>query len=76
MTDHEKVADNIKSWFGRKGTKMIDVASAMEISTEALRLKRNGTTPFTIDDVGRIANYLGIPFTTLLDGVGQTKEAS
>ena len=76
MKIHEEIARNVQAELKRKGEMAPALVPVLGKSLQAVYKKLNGTIPLTTNELGKISTFLSIPFTTLLDGVGQTKEAS
>lgn len=62
----QRVADNIRAEVARRRISQTVLAEKVGIRQQALSRRLNGSTPFRIDELARIADALDIPLTELV----------
>lgn len=55
------VAANVRAELGRVNSSQSKAAAAIGMSQAALSKRLAGRLPFTVDELGDIADYLGVP---------------
>ncbi len=65
---HERVAATIRAEMARFGVTQAQIASALKVSQQSVSSKRNGRTPFTLDELEVIAPMLGMSPAELVLG--------
>lgn len=65
-THAQRVADNIRAEVARRKLSQVKLAEQVGIRQQALSRRLNGTTPFRIDELVRIAAVLDIPLAELV----------
>ena len=64
--DAIRVANNIRAEVARRRLSQVKLAEQVGIRQQALSRRLNGTTPFRIDELARIAEVLDIPLSELV----------
>ena len=62
----ELVAAEVRAEMARRNRRGIDLAEHLDISGAALSAKLNGRTPFTLNELQRVADWLDVPLVVLL----------
>lgn len=67
VTQHGKrVADNTRAEMARRGQTQTSLAIAVDMTQQALSRRLSGRTPFTIDELAKVADVLGVSVTALI----------
>lgn len=69
MPPSGRVARNVRAELARSETKQASLAAALGMTQGAVSHRLTGRTDFSINELVRIAAHLGVPLSTLLDGV-------
>lgn len=64
--DAQRVADTVRAEVARRRLSQVKLAEQVGIRQQALSRRLNGTTPFRIDELARIADALNIPLADLV----------
>lgn len=64
--DALRVANNIRAEVARRRLSQVKLAEQVGIRQQALSRRLNGTTPFRIDELARIAEVLDMPLSELV----------
>lgn len=64
--DAIRVANNIRAEVARRRLSQVKLAEQVGIRQQALSRRLNGTTPFRIDELARIAEVLDMPLSELV----------
>ena len=72
LAGREAVAAEIRALLGRRRIRQSQLARGVGMSTTALSRRLAGVHPFDIDELQRIASYLGVPVTALVEDVKLT----
>lgn len=67
------VEANVRAEMARRGKNQTDIAALLETSRESVRRRLHGLVAFRIDELQKIALYLGVPIADL---IGEEKAAS
>ena len=62
----QRVVDNIRAEVARRRLSQVSLAEQVGIRQQALSRRLNGTTPFRIDELARIAQALNMPLAELV----------
>ena len=65
---HERVAANVRAEMARVGVTQGQLATVLGITQQSVSAKRRGETPFTLNDLDRIAPVLGMTVIELIQG--------
>lgn len=65
---HAVVAANVRAEMARLGIRQSEVAQALGIGQPSVSAKRQGHTPFTLNELAVIAPMLGMTVGELIDG--------
>lgn len=68
MTYLEKLRSNLGAELGRRGLHHKDAADALGISKGTFSAKLHGRSPFNLAELVRLAAWLKVPFSTLVEG--------
>ena len=60
------VAAEVRAGIARAGVRQKAVAAHLGMSQGALSRRITGASPFTLDELARVAGFLGVPLTALL----------
>ncbi|MGM7670240.1 helix-turn-helix domain-containing protein [Microbacterium sp. A93] len=63
---NRQVGLEVKTWLVRAGAKQVDLAAALQLSQTAVSKRLSGRTPFGIDELFVVADFLDIPLSRLL----------
>lgn len=67
------IASAVRAELGRQGKKPADLTTALGLSRPTVTGRLNGTTPFTADELDRVATFLGITAYDLIDSAALGK---
>ena len=70
----QTIADRVAAAITRQGRYLTDVAAAADIRQATFSRKINGHTDFTIPELVRVADALGIEWTTFLPAPDAVKQ--
>lgn len=62
----QRVALEVRVLLTRRQLRGADLAAALDVSPASVSAKINGRTPFSLEDLERIAEWLNVPVTDLL----------
>lgn len=62
------VGANIRAELARRGLSQRTLTGVLNISPTGVSKRLAGKTPLDVDELNKIAEYLGIPITALIDG--------
>lgn len=62
----QRVALEVRVLLTRRQLRGADLAAALDVSPASISSKLNGRTPFSLEEVERIAEWLNVPLTDLL----------
>ncbi|MEV1295746.1 helix-turn-helix transcriptional regulator [Pseudonocardia sp. NPDC049635] len=68
LTLRERVAADVRSWMIRRGISGQDLADHLNVSPAYVSRRLKGRTAFDVDDLDRIATFLGVPLGIHLGG--------
>ena len=70
-TTHAKsAAANIRAELARRGLTQSDVAPHLGLTRQAVSRRLVGPTPFTLDQLYKIAELVGVPISVLIEPAG------
>lgn len=69
MSFTESVAANVRAEVARKGKTQTELAFGIGMSKQSVSAKMNADSAFTLNDLERIANWLGIDIQILFQPV-------
>jgi transcriptional regulator with XRE-family HTH domain len=72
----EKVAANVRAEMGRKKCNQVVLADRIGMTQQALSRRLAGQTPFTVDELSRVAAALDVLVTTLIDDPAITEASA
>ena len=61
ITLRATVAANVRAELGRVSASQSKASTAIGMSQTALSKRLSGRLPFTVDELGNLADYLGVP---------------
>lgn len=62
------VAGEVRAWMARRGVSQVVLSAGVGIGQSQISKRLNGKIPFDVDELDRIAKFLGIDLLTLLGG--------
>lgn len=65
-TPAERVAAEVRAYLARQRKTQGDLAVALGISQQSVSRRMTGAQPFDVDELHRIAAWLGVPVSALL----------
>jgi transcriptional regulator with XRE-family HTH domain len=65
-TPAERVASNIRAEMARRKRTHAELASVLNLTRSSMHRRMTGEQPLDIDELHKIAAFLGVPVTTLL----------
>jgi len=65
----EIAAENVRGLMGRHQIRQTQIAVLLGISQAAVSKRVRGETPFSVEELTKVAGLFGVPVTDLLDGV-------
>lgn len=68
---HEAIAAEIRAEMARRKVSQVKIAALLDISQVGVSRRLRGETPLDVNELVKIADYLGVPITHLMpqDGV-------
>jgi antitoxin component HigA of HigAB toxin-antitoxin module len=63
----QAIAAAVREHLRRRDIRQIDLVPVLGLSQPALSSRLTGRTPFTLENLERLADHLGIPVTELLE---------
>lgn len=66
-TFSSSIASAVRAELGRQGKKLTDLTSPLGLSRPTVSGRLNGHTPFTADELDKIASFLGLTAYDLID---------
>lgn len=67
------IAAAVRAELGRQGKKLTDLTSPLGLSRPTISGRLNGHTPFTADELDKVATFLGITAYDLIDSAALGK---
>lgn len=67
-----ETADEIRGLMAKKHKKQVELAQVLGIAQAGVSRRLSGKTPFDINELGRIAEWLDVPITRLFGEPGGT----
>lgn len=73
---HRRVAANVRAEMARRGMTQRYVADLLGIAQQAVSARLRGKTPFTINEIGQLAQVFGLHPAVMLGGEGRYPDPS
>lgn len=70
------IASAVRAELGRQGKKLTDLTAPLGLSRPTISGRLNGHTPFTADELDKVAGFLGITAYDLIDSAALGKRFS
>lgn len=70
------IASAVRAELGRQGKKLTDLTAPLGLSRPTISGRLNGHTPFTADELDKVASFLGITAYDLIDSAALGKRFS
>ena len=64
-----QVAANVRAEMARQRKRQADLGEVLGLTQGAVSKRMSGTVALDVDEVGKIASFLGVPVSALLEGV-------
>lgn len=66
-----RVAGEVRAWMARRGVTQTVLSAGVHIGQSQISKRLSGKIPFDVDELDRIAEFLGVDMLTLLGGAPQ-----
>lgn len=66
MADTAEIAANIRAELARGNHQQKKIAGLLDVSRMAIHRRLTGQTPFRVDELSKIANFLGVSVSELI----------
>lgn len=72
----DSIASAVRAELGRQGKRLTDLTAPLGLSRQTISGRLNGHTPFTADELDKVASFLGITAYDLIDSAALGKRFS
>lgn len=76
IVTNEQIAAKVRGAAAEHRTSQADIAAVLSISRMAMSRRFNGSTPFTGEDISRVASYLGVTIGSLFGEASHSTESA
>lgn len=66
MADTAEIAANVRAELARGNHQQQKIAGLLDVSRMAIHRRLTGQTPFRVDELAKIAAYIGVPVSELI----------
>ena len=72
----KRIAANVRAETARRGISLASLGPVLGMKRGALYRRVHGDVPYTTDELAKVADFLGVPVSTLWHELGATSDAS